>query len=90
MLEGTGPWKLYGSMDQWDVELEGCTRAVEKVERDYRQEARRFFLSQGVRYMAIDAPDYGSADMKAKPDEWGLELVAERGTMRLYRWKEGD
>ncbi len=90
VLEGTGPWKLYGSMDQWDVELEGCTRAVEKVERDYRQEARRFFLSQGVRYMAIDAPDYGSADMKAKPDEWGLELVAERGTMRLYRWKEGD
>jgi hypothetical protein len=90
VLEGEGPWKLFGSTDQWGVELEGCTRSVEKVELDYRQEARRFFLSQGVRYLAIDAPDFGSADMKARPDAWGLELIAERGTMRLYRWREGD
>lgn len=90
VLTGQGPWKLYGSTDQWDVELQDCQRSVENVPRDYRREARRFFLAQGVRYLAIDAPDYGSADMKARPEEWGLELVAERGTMRLYRWKEGD
>jgi hypothetical protein len=90
VLTGAGPWTLFGSSDQWDVELRGCARSVEAQAIDYRREARRFFLAQGVRYLAIDAPDQGSADMKENPQLWGLDLIAERGTMRLYRWREGD
>ena len=70
------------------MELKDCTREVRPSEADYRAEARKFFLSQNIKYLAIDAPDYNSKDMIDHPDLWGIDLVAQRGTMRIYRWKE--
>ncbi len=80
-------YKVWGSADQWEVELEGCTRKLETLVTDYRAAAREYFLREKVRYLAVDAPDYPAADMRENPDQWGLELVAERGTMRIYRWR---
>ena len=48
----------------------------------------RFALAQGIHYLAVDGPDFNSKDMIDHPDLWGIDLVAERGTMRIYRWKE--
>ncbi|MDX2269544.1 MAG: hypothetical protein NW208_15685 [Bryobacter sp.] len=93
-LQGAGPWKLHATADQWDVELAGCTREIlpdsEATKVDYRAEARRFFLAQGIRYLAVDAVDYPSADLRDNTASWQVELVAERGAMRIYRWKEGN
>ena len=87
-LSGQGPYKVWGSGDQWDVELKNCTREISPHPSDYRAEARRFALAQGIHYLAVDGPDFNSKDMIDHPDLWGIDLVAERGTMRIYRWKE--
>ena len=70
------------------MQLKNCTREISPHAADYRAEARRFALSQGIRYLAVDAPDFNSRDMIDHPELWGIDLVAERGTMRIYRWKE--
>lgn len=80
------PYTVYGSADQWQVELAGCTRSIEALTGDYRAAARQLFLREGVRYLAIDAPDFPAADFRDHLAEWGAELLAERGTMRLYRF----
>jgi hypothetical protein len=82
------PYKLYGTGDQWEVELTDCTREVQPSQADYRSEARKLFLSQNIKYLAIDAPDFNSKDMIDHPDLWGIDLIAQRGTMRIYRWRE--
>jgi hypothetical protein len=91
-LTGQGPWRLWATTDQWQVELAGCRREIlaapGKDAPDYRADARRFFLSQNVPYLAIDNQDFGAADLKANASLWGLELIAERGAMRIYRWKQ--
>ena len=87
LLTPSQPYKLYGTGDQWEVELKDCTREVQPSQADYRTEARKLFLSQNIKYLAIDAPDYNSKDMIDHPDLWGIDLVAQRGTMRIYRWR---
>jgi hypothetical protein len=87
LLTPAQPYTVLGTGDQWEVELSGCTREVVTPSEDYRAEVRKFFLSQKVRYLAIDAPDYNSQDIKQHTDLWGLDLLAERGTMRIYRWR---
>jgi len=86
-LSPAQPYKVWGSADQWDVEVAGCTREIAPRPADYRVSARSFFLKQNVRYLAVDAPDYPAKDMLENIDIWNLELLAERGTMRLYRWR---
>lgn len=81
------PYNVWGTADQWQVELRGCTRSIEENPADYRQEAQRLFLENRVVYLAIDAPDYPSKDMIDNARLWPLDLVAERGTMRIYRWR---
>lgn len=90
VLEPARPYVLFGSGDQWEVEIAGCTRTVEESKADYREAARRLFLAEGVRYMAVDAPDYPAKDMKENAALWPIELIAERGTMRIYRWANSN
>jgi hypothetical protein len=54
---------------------------------DYRADARRFALSQGIRWLAIDEPDFAAKDFREHADLWQVELVAQRGSMRLYRFR---
>jgi hypothetical protein len=89
-LRGEGPWKLWAPLNQWEISLRGCERVAMAPEVDYREAAREYFLREGIRYLAIDEVDFPAADMKAQPDAWGLELVAERGAMRIYRWRNPD
>jgi len=37
--------------------------------------------------MAVDAPDYPSKDMRENGKLWPIDLIAERGTMRIHRWR---
>ncbi len=90
-LDGSGPWKVWATADQWALRLKGCRfEPSQSPPVDYRADARRYFLSAGVRYLAVDQVDYPSADMRERPDAWGLELLAERGAVRLYRWKNEE
>lgn len=81
------PYRLWITPDQWNLSLKNCTRQITTLPADYRDAARRFFLSRGVRYLAIDAPDYPSRDLRSNAHLWPIDLLAERGTMRLYRWR---
>ena len=87
-LSGSGPYQVWGSADQWEVELKNCTREISPHPADFRAEARRSALSQDIRYLAVDGPDFNSRDMIDHAELWGIDLVAERGSMRIYRWKE--
>lgn len=86
-LSGKGPWRVWGSADQWGVKLAGCQREVVAANADYRADARRYALSQGIRWLAIDEPDFAAKDFREHADLWQVELVAQRGSMRLYRFR---
>jgi hypothetical protein len=86
-LSPSQPYRLSITPDQWNLQLQGCQRQFLSSPADYRESARRFFLSRQVRYLAIDSPDYPSRDLRENPHLWPLDLLAERGTMRLYRWR---
>ncbi len=85
-LSPARPYEVWGTGDQWEISLAGCVRSIEPRELNYREAARQFFLSQNVRYLAIDAPDYPAKDMRDHPQLWPVTLIAERGTMRIYRF----
>jgi hypothetical protein len=87
-LSGSGPVTVWGTGDQWGIEIANCVREVAKPPIDARAEARRYLLSMGVKYLAVDVPDYNYRDMIDHAAEWGVELVAERNGMRLYRFRE--
>ena len=87
-LSGNGPYKLWGTGDQWGIVLKDCKRDLVPHTADYRAAARDFAISQSIQYLAIDRGDFSSQDMIEHPDLWGVSLVAQRGSMRLYRWNE--
>lgn len=86
-LSPSQSYRLFITPDQWNLQLRGCHRELTPYSADYREAARRFFLSRQIRYLAIDAPDYPARDMRENAKLWPLDLLAERGTMRLYRWR---
>ncbi|WP_031500790.1 ArnT family glycosyltransferase [Bryobacter aggregatus] len=87
-LSGAGPYNVWGSGDQWEVELKGCTREMTPHAADFRAEARRYMQSQGIHYVAIDQRDFNAQDMIDNAALWQITLVAERGSVRLYRWND--
>lgn len=86
-LSPAQPYRLHASGDQWQVELAGCTRTIVAPTENFREATRQFFLSRNVRYLAVDGPDFPSRDIREHPELWPLDFLAERGTMRLYRWR---
>lgn len=87
-LSGSGPYKIWGTGDQWSIVLKNCQRELLSHPADFRAASREYFLAQGIRYLAVDAPDYNAKDMIEHPGLWGIDLVAQRGSMRLYRWND--
>lgn len=82
-------FKVYGSADQWKIQFKNCApKEIVDLPLDLRAEARRFFLAQGVRYLVIQKSDYGAQDLIDNAALWQLELLAERGPARLYRFRQ--
>jgi hypothetical protein len=82
-------FNVYGSADQWKLQFKNCgPRQIVDLPLDLRAEARRFFLANGVRYLVIQQADYGAQEIYENQQKWGVELLAERGPARLYRFRQ--
>ncbi|HVW83450.1 MAG TPA: glycosyltransferase family 39 protein, partial [Bryobacteraceae bacterium] len=81
---------LYCSHDQWKVNLrlDGIDAGLQQIHNqptgDLRRLATRTVKARGIDYLVIGGEFTGSADIRKNPRQWGLRLVAEQGSDRLY------
>jgi hypothetical protein len=84
------PW------DSYHVEVPGAGRAWVRQKTDVqmtevttplglRRAAVEELLRRNVQYIVIADTDYGSADLQLNRGVWGMEELANRGDVRLYR-----
>jgi hypothetical protein len=79
-----------GSRDQIvDLGLAGVQAKVLKTDLppgEYdRRAAVQTMAGRGIRYLLMGDDYFAAADIRTDPARWGLELVADRGSARLYR-----
>ena len=66
--------------------VEGATLREDRLPpQDWRRLATETVRNLGIRYFLIDSGDAGYQDFATRMDEWNIDLVAERGTVKLYR-----
>ena len=79
-----------GSRDQTvDLGIAGVRAKVLKTKLPQREYERRAAIQTmaglGIRYLLMGDDYFAAADIRTDPARWGLELVADRGSARLYR-----
>jgi hypothetical protein len=79
-----------GSRDQKvDLGIAGLQAKILKTDLppgEYdRPAAIRTMAGRGIRYLLMGDDYFAAADIRTDPERWGLELVADRGSARLYR-----
>jgi hypothetical protein len=72
----SGPWVQAGGDA---VDLPG--RRIPFARRAAIDELKR----EGFTHLMLNASDFHADDFRLRADHWGIELVAERGTARLYK-----
>jgi hypothetical protein len=91
--------ELYGSHDQWKIEVhpESCDNGVcavipaklDKIDDppigDLRRLATQTVKARGIDYLFINDAYRTAADMRKDPARWGLEFIAQRADLGLYR-----
>jgi hypothetical protein len=50
-----------------------------------RKAAVEEFKRAGVDYILVDDTDFGAGDFRNRTAEWGLQMIDEKGGVRLYR-----
>jgi hypothetical protein len=83
---------VWMTRDQWSARLSTdpeSTIVETQVEPPHqlRRWASETLRSMGVRYLVVARDDAGFADFAARPEEWNLVKVAERGPTHLYKIK---
>jgi hypothetical protein len=79
-----------GSRDQTvDLGVAGGQAKVLKTDLPQREYDRRAAIQtmagRGIRYLLMGDDYFAAADIRTDPARWELELVADRGSARLYR-----
>jgi hypothetical protein len=75
-LDGSGMWKTLGDFgDHIDVPPPGRLRHL----------ATETARNRGIAYLLIYDYDFAAQDVRERTAEWGMTLVGERGTAKLYK-----
>jgi hypothetical protein len=91
--------ELHSSHDQWKIEVHpescdgsGCAVIPAKLDKledppigDLRRLATQTVKARGIYYLFINDAYRTAADMNKDPAGWGLEFVAQRADLGLYR-----
>jgi hypothetical protein len=64
----------------------GATESLQvSISDQARPQAVEAMAARGIRYLLLGDGYFAASDIRANPARWGLELVADRGSARLYR-----
>jgi hypothetical protein len=75
-MDAAGTWQKAGEVTSVaDLPLNPQTRRMATYE----------LHSRGIHYLMLYDTDYGSGDIRADPEAWGLKLIATEPVARLYR-----
>jgi hypothetical protein len=91
--------ELHGSHDQWKIEVHpescddgGCEVIAAELDKledapagDLRRLATQTVKARGIDYLFINDAYRTAAGMSKDPSGWGLEFIAQRADLRLYR-----
>jgi hypothetical protein len=91
--------ELHSSHDQWKIEVHpescddgGCMAIPAKLDKledaplgDLRRLATQTVKARGIDYLFINDAYRTAPDMSKDPAGWGLEFIAQRADLRLYR-----
>jgi hypothetical protein len=72
------------TINLWIGEVQGA-RTMVPLSDDARRQATRAMAARGIRYLLIGDEYYAAADIRSNPARWGLALVVDRGSARLFR-----
>ena len=76
MMDSNGRWVQIGGEPS-----DGDAKPLAGLRKAAMAELKR----ANVNYLLVDETDYGAADFRNRAAEWGLQLIDDKGGVKLYR-----